>query len=246
MVKISESSMATYQEFQTQIRSVMNGFDSFEQAAQHFTSALHKNFEESIALARIFATVPYGQLPEENKKIVGGLARDKGVSELLNDNTLVLSLLGTSGDNPDWNNRKSSQGHVGIPLVSANFIEAIPMMSRLLKQLGLGLDWIGSADTSVVKHTIGSMSGVFYVADASQEVDRYGRKVIAAQDFVAQHGIKSVFGFGGGYLTGASTFSVTTIFMRESVSESQARLFASAMAFFKTVTGPLVSKKMFD
>ncbi len=136
------------------------------------------------------------------------------------------------------------KSHIGIPLVSAAFIDAIPMMSCLLRQLGMGLDWIDSADTSLVKHTIGSMSGVFFVPDAATEVDHHGRKIIAAQDFVAAHKVKSVFGFGGGYL-GTPTFAVTIIFLRETITQDKARQFAAGMAFFKGSTVDLVKQKIF-
>ena len=83
----------------------------------------------------------------------------------------MLSLLGTSGVKPAWNDRRQSQGHVGIPMVSAAFIEAILMMSRLLKQLGVRLDWIASHDSQIITKVMGEMSGVFFVADAATEVD---------------------------------------------------------------------------
>ena len=201
-------------------------------------------FKDSIVLVRLFATVPYGQLPKQNKDFVDGLASSKGVGKSIHDQTLVLSLLGTSGEGPAWNDRKDSQGHVGIPLVSAAFIDAIPMMSRLLKQLGLGLDWIDSTDTNLVKHTIGSMSGVFFVPDATTEVDQQGRKIIAAQDFVKAYKVKTVLGFGGGYM-GTSTFAVTIIFLRDTIEETKARQFAAGMAFFKAITGDLVKKRIF-
>lgn len=244
MAKISEAPATTLQAFQTNIRQRINGLGSFEEAAQHYTTTLYKEFKESIVLIRLFATVPYGQLPLQNKNFVDNLARSKGVGQSIHDRTLVLSLLGTSGEEPAWNERRNSQGHVGIPLVSAAFIDAIPMMSRLLKQLGLGLDWIDRGDTDVVKHTMGSMSGVFFVLDATSEVDHHGRKIIAAQDFVTTYTVKTVFGFGGGYL-GSSTFSVTIIFLRETLDESKARHFAAGLSFFKAITVDLVKRKIF-
>src|SRR5512144_2112177 len=99
-----------------------------------------------------------------------------------------------------WNDRRNSQGHVGIPLATSDFIEAIPMMSRLLKELGMGLDWIDSNDTSMVARALGSSSGLFYVPDAALEIDAKGRKVIAGQDFVKTHGVKTVFGMGGAFI----------------------------------------------
>jgi len=245
MAKISEAVTTSFRAVQDNLGQRIKALGSFEEAAQHYTAALYKEFEESIVLIRLFATVPYGQLPAQNKKSVDNLGRAKGVSASIHDQTLVLSLLGSSGKEPTWNDRRDSQGHVGIPLVSAAFIDAIPMMSRLLKQLGLGLDWIDQGDTAVVKQTIGSMTGVFFVPEAASEVDQRGRKIIVAEDFVQKYGIKTVFGFGGGYL-GSSTFSVTIIFLRETLSETDARQFAAQVGFFKTITADLVKQKIFS
>jgi hypothetical protein len=213
----------------------------FEGAAQLCTAKLYQQFKESMVLVRVFATVPYGRLPTTNKASVDKLALSKQVNHLLHPQTSVLSLFGSSGINAAWNDRKQSRGHVGIPLVSAAFIEAIPMMSRLLKQLGVRLDWITSNDSQVITKAVGSMSGFFYVADAASEVDIQGRKIIAAQDFVNTYGVKTVFGFGGGYL-GTDTFTVTIIFLRDLFQQSKAELF-SAVCSLKGCTAHLVKQQ---
>ena len=244
MAKIGDATTEDFKDFQEKLRETVSELGSFEEAAQHYTTAMYGTFKDSIVLVRLFATVPYEQLPKQNQAFVDGLASSKGVGKSIHDQTLVLSLLGTSGEMRTWNDPKDSQGHVGIPLVSAAFIDAIPMMSRLLKQLGLGLDWIDSDDTDLVKHTIGSMTGVFFVPDATSEVDHQRRKIIAAQDFVKAHKVKTVFGFGGGYL-GTSTFAVTIMFLRDAIDETKARQFAAGMAFFKAITADLVKKRIF-
>ena len=40
-----------------------------------------------------------------------------------------------------------------------------------------------------------------------------GRKIIAAQDFVAAHGVSSVFGIGGAYSTGQMVVIVLFLFL---------------------------------
>ncbi|MFH0940065.1 MAG: hypothetical protein V1899_12410 [Planctomycetota bacterium] len=57
-------------------------------------------------------------------------ADSKNIAHLVKNETLVLSLMGTRGDEPAWNDRRSSAGHIGIPLASADFINKIPMMIR--------------------------------------------------------------------------------------------------------------------
>lgn len=244
MATINAANVDLLKKLQETIRTGIMGVKSFEAASQRYTNAIYDTFQESIILVRQFTTVPYNALPGPNKAFVDRLAASKGVSSAMHDHTLVLSLLGTSGANPEWNDRARSQGHIGIPLASVAFIDAIPMMSRLLKQLGLGLDWIDSQDTQLVKKTMGSMGGVFFVPDAVTEVDQRGRKIIAAQDFVKAYHVKSVFGFGGGYL-GTRTFAVTIIFLREAIDKGKAGQIAAALATFKASTVNLVKTKIF-
>ncbi len=244
MQKISTAIPHDFEKLQNNIRAAIKTVDSFEEAAQIYTTTIYEAFKDSIVLVRLFATVPYGQLPPQNKTFVSDLAMSKGIHQLMHDETLVLSLLGTCGAQTNWNSRRTSQGHIGIPLVSTEFIDAIPMMSRLLKQLGLGLEWIGSHDTQLVTHTLGSMSGVFFVPEAMNEIDSKGRKIIVAQDFVTDNHVKTVFGYGGGYV-GTKTFTVTILFLQETITKHHANKFAGAMAFFKPLTVNLVKKKIF-
>jgi hypothetical protein len=196
-------------------------------------------FGDSIALARLFATFPMRGLPVENRAFVEEMARSANVSDQIAEETLVLSLLGTRGDSPEWNDRRQSKGHVGIPLVSSRFVDRIPMISRLLKQLGAGLDWIDRKDTDIVSETFGSLSGVFHVKDAASEVDTEGRKIIPAQDFVQASGVKSVIGIGGCYM-GTSVFFAIILFLREVVEHLVAERFMLQSNLFKTATLNLV------
>ncbi len=245
MARISEARFTDFKQTQQAIAEQIQGAASFEQAAQQYTTALYTQFRESIVLIRQFATVPYAELPESNKQFVSTLATSQGVRENLHAHTLVLSLVGTSGDKPAWNDRKQSRDHVGIPLISAQFIDAIPMMSRLLKQVGLGLDWINSQDATIAESTLGLMSGLFFVPDAATEVDSQGRKIITAQEFVTTHQVKTVCGFGGGYF-GTKTMVVTIIFLREAIKKQQAEFLASAMSRIRTLTGELVKTRIFQ
>ena len=110
---------------------------SLEEAAQKFTDTFYEEFGDSIILTRLFATVPFSELPAPNQSFVLALADSQGITSLVNDRLQVLSLLGTRGVASAWNARQDSKGHIGIPLASADFIDRIPMMSRLLKELGL-------------------------------------------------------------------------------------------------------------
>jgi len=220
--------------------------DTLVDAAQQYMSILYDELLESIILTRLFATIPFEDLPESNKEFVMSLAQASGVSKQIKNDTLVLSLLGTRGAKPEWNDRRESKGHVGIPLASSDFIDRIPMMSRLLTQLGAGIDWIDKTDTKLVTIVFKSVSGVFYVKDAETEVDSKGRKIIAAQDFVSEEGVKSVFGLGGCYVN-TSLFFTNIIFLREAIEKEVAERFEFQANKFKIATiGLAVKGRIFE
>ena len=215
--------------------STISKSKSLEEAAQKYMSILYDEMSESIVLTRLFAAIPFNNLPQQNKEFVTNLTRSVGIENLLREDSLIHSLLGTRGEKSEWDQRNQSKGHIGIPLISSKFIDKVPMMSRLLKQLGVGIDWIDSNDTELVKKTVGNLSGLFYVKDAKSEIDNNGQKIIAAQDFVEAFDVKTVFGFGGCYLN-SSVFFTTIIFVREFLEEKQVREFMVQTNIFKTAT----------
>lgn len=226
------------------IRAAVAGRPSLEEAAQGLTSALYAWFAESIVLARVFATVPFGELPSDNQAFVRSMAERKEAGHRLRDPTLVLSLIATAGVKPAWNQRRLSQDHAGIPLLSAEFVGEIPMISRLLSELGLSVEGLTSDDAGIVTRTLGSLSGMFYVGDARSAVDHRRRKVIAAQDFVEGSGVVTVFGFGGAYLLERSIV-VLVVFARERVDRLTAQLLGPSLSILKTATMRLVSEGRF-
>ncbi len=148
----------------------------------------------------------------------------------LRQTTPVLSLIGSCGQEQSWCDRRRSKGHVGIPLISSAFVRDIPMISRLLKELGVPVDWVDSHDSEMIVETTGSATGLFYVDDAATAVDSQERKIITAQDFVSQYGVKSVFGMGGSYSTGQ--IAVVVVFSRNQIPRPLAERFLSLAAFF--------------
>jgi len=241
MALISKLSLEDLVDLQNKIAGQVAGSTSLENAAQKYMSILYEALSESIILARFFATIPFEELLDPNKEFVANLAQSAGISELVKERTLVLSLLGSKGAKPEWNDRRNSQGHIGIPLASSDFIDRIPMMSRLLKQLGGGIDWIDTNDTELVAKTVKDLSGVFFVHDAKIEVDNKGRKIIAAQDFVEEEKVKTVFGIGGSYL-GTSLFFTTIVFVREFLDKDRVERFMLQANKFKTATLRLINE----
>jgi hypothetical protein len=217
------------------------GCGCLEDAAQKVTDLMYAEFKDSVVLARLFATVPLGMLPDSNREFVANIANAKGLTSRINNYTPILSLLGTSGEEKAWNDRHKSHGHVGIPLVSANFIDQIPMVSHLLKSLGFPSGWVTGDGTGIIQNIMGKMAGIFYVPDARTAVDEKGRKVIAAQDFVAKYNIRTVFGIGGGYAQEAA-FVVLIVFAREQLDEERTRCFLPLATVIKAATTGLLSR----
>ena len=65
--------------------------------------------------------------------------------------------------------------------------------------------------------------------------------MITAADFVAAYDVKSVFGMGGAYLSGALT--AVMVFSRLKVERSVAERFALLVSPFKAATSQLVSSE---
>jgi hypothetical protein len=222
-MRFEEVTPATIDALEKRTADELGGLDSLEAASQQFCDILYSTFEQSAVLVRVFATVPFAMLPASNRTFVERLAGDRA-RDVLGPKTPVLSLLGTRGAVPRWNSRHLSEGHVGIPLASAEFVDAIPMIASLVKQLGVAIEGAGDVETAIVTSSLGRAAGVFYVDDAATAVDSKNRRIITGRDFVQEHGVRTVFGFGGAYaLTG--TFVVTVVFTRETIARSQAERF---------------------
>lgn len=232
--RLDDMDVASVKLLWQQVAAEISAAEHLEAAAQTMARTLFERFPESVALARAFVTVPLEALPPPNLMFVRGLADRAGILADLKPTTPVLSLIGTFGTEAAWCDRRRSQGHIGIPLVSAAFVDGIPMVSRLLQQLGMELGWLERGDTAIIGKVLGSATGVFFVGEASQETDRQGRKVIAAQDFVADHRIRSVFGFGGSYFGGSIVTFI--LFCTRTIERAVAQRFAPLANLFKGAT----------
>jgi hypothetical protein len=226
-------------QLERQFQRAINRSTSLESAAQAYTRLVHEALRESIVLLRVFATVRARDLPEPNRAFAESLA--KSADQQLRDDTLVLSLIGSMGVEPAWCDPRRSTSHVGIPLVSREFVSRIPMISRLLQQLGIELDWFARNDTAIVGQTFGLQSGVFYVDDAATAVDIEGRNIIAAQEFVTNYRVRTVFGVGGGYV-GTPVYTTIITFCRDHVEQALAEEFRSHIDRFKAETEALAKQ----
>ncbi len=191
------------------LRSCVTGSESMEQAADALITHLADQLvdketgQRSCVLARLFVTLPLGRLeaPLEDAARTA-LAADGALAGDVTD-VRCLTLLATVGDAPEWCSRHRSQAHRVLPLHTAQAVQRSPMVSELLRQLGVDAAALtDGAGSGLLVARPGASLGVFHVEHAE------GSPHVPAQaEFVAQFGIRSVLGFGG-ILPGGELYAV--------------------------------------
>jgi hypothetical protein len=180
------------------LRETATGAPTLEMSAQRVCRFLYDELhgpdgQRACALVRCYKTHSYGSLDAE----LQSFARDALGSVLPRPTMKVLTLMATVGQSVAWNSRHLSRGHKAVPLPSREIVEKAPMISQLIKELGLELDYVLQPSPDIVKELAGKKHGVFHVEHA---VD--SPYIPAQQEFVVRFGIKSVLGFGGLMPTG--------------------------------------------
>jgi hypothetical protein len=242
-VKFAEADNAAWTSTLDDLRARLRDCGTLECAAREVSRQLHERFRESTVLARVYALVKHGEVPPEVATFVRGLAERAGDASRVTDATPVLSLLGTHGIEEEWCDRRRSKGHQGIPLLSGAFVDEIPMLARLLRELGIDLAWLDEAPEVVTRRLLGGFNGIFYVNDAATARDAQGRRIIPAADFVEKYGVKTVFGNGGFYPDG--TLVVCIVFTRETLPRPTVERLASLISMLKGETFGVVRPRRF-
>ena len=209
---------------------------SFEEAAQLFVETLSGWRANEVVLARMYATLPFGDLPPEARE---ALRARSALAPA--DDTTVLTLLGSHGVEPSWRSRRASRNHGFIPLLGAKALRSAPMLARLLVELGVDLRAFEIGAGGGHRLLLGGLNGVFYVADAATDRDEFGRLVVPDQAFVADHGVRTVWGVGGLYPN--RSIAACIVFLRRELSRAQAERRAPLITTFKLATTSLVSQK---
>lgn len=165
------------------------------------------------ALVRFYKTHKLRSLDERRKQFVN----TRGGGDLP-PNTPCLTLLATRGDEDAWNDVLLSTGHLAIPLRNREAVTELPMVARLVQQLGVDLGPIFDNDGTLVFQDAQRTCNVFHVAEA------HGSPYVPAQaSFVEKYGIQSVIGFGGVLPTG--DFFAIIMFTKVHISPAVADLF---------------------
>lgn len=199
-----------------------------------YHTLVDSNQTKACVLARFYTTVRY----EELGVVLKGIVRANLESQRPTPDMKCLTLLGTAGDKPAWNSRKTSVGHQAIALPSPEIVKQSPMISQLMHQFGLD---IGAflADDPQFMVTSKKTYNVFYVPEA------YQSPYVPAQDqFVVPMRVRSVVGFGG-LLPSGNLFAVI-LFFKVVISQDIAELFKSLALTIRGLALPYDQKAVFS
>ena len=215
---------------------------SLESAAQAITRHLYQSLWDlpsdrpAAALVRLYRTVSYSMLEPELQNIAtAALERRRPWPEMKS-----LTLMATAGDRPEWNSRHLSEGHRAIPLPSAEAIARLPMVSRLLSQLGVDpRELVGAARSPILTNEARPSTNVFHVAEA------VGSEFVPAQeDFVKPLGIRSVVGFGG--RLGVGDLYAVIVFSRVAIDRATADMMGYLGSDVRMAVVPTLARPLFN
>jgi hypothetical protein len=216
------------------------GSGSMEETANRIVRCLYDQLgagvsgERACALVRFYKTHAYGGLPPDLQAFANGILGDEAGS----DDMKCLTLLATVGQNAKWTSRANSEGHKAIPLPSEDFVGRIPMISRLVTQLGLELGQLLRPDPTILLDLHERTYNVFHVDEA------VGSPYIPAQaDFVIPYGVRSVLGFGGILETG--DLYAVILFSKALISRAVAERFKPLALKVREAVAPLAGEAVF-
>lgn len=219
------------------LRNMGQGAGNMETAANKIVRNLYDQFvdkksgNKACALVRLFKTHPYKDLDKELQEFAAELLGHQPEPP----ESKCLTLLATAGERPEWNSRQQSNGHKAIPLISEKFVMAVPMISNLVKQLGLEISQVVRPETGIILDLSKRKYNVFHVPDA------LGSPMIPSQDnFVVPFGVKSVVGFGGVFPSG-NLFAVI-LFAKVSIKRGIADQFKTLALDTKLALLPFENK----
>ncbi|MEA2685794.1 MAG: phosphoserine phosphatase RsbU/P [Actinomycetota bacterium] len=207
----------------TTMRAVADGATSMEEAATSVVSHLRSQFvdketgDSALPLVRFYLT----QRIDELEPALQDFARAAATSEeYAGPGVVCLTLLATAGEEPGWNDRRASVAHKAIPLPSVEAVHRLPMVSRLIEDIGIDPRHLVDPDPALFHDMEERAYDVFLVPEA-----RDCPHLPDQDGFVIPYGIRSVVGFGGALPDGA--FFVVVLFSRVPIPASTRDGFAA-------------------
>jgi hypothetical protein len=241
MYDLSRFSLSDMTRCGIELRRLGAGASSLEEVAGRAVGHLYHQLGSSgggtnaCALVRTFITLPYERLEPRQQLFAARVLPD--VAE--NPGIKCLTLLATAGDQPAWNTRQASEGHQALPLPSEESIARSPMISQLIRQLGVEVGALLKADSGFVVDDGQHTFNVFHIPDA------LGSPYIPAQEeFVRPYGIRSVLGFGG--LLPPGELFATILFSKTSIPSNVAELFKTLALNMKVALLPFSDGRVFS
>lgn len=239
MYDLTQFTLADMTRCGAELRRFGSESKSMEQAAAGIVRYLYERLgysnsdQRSCVLVRFYKTHPYGDLApdlqEFSRSMMPGVSLDLA--------TKCLTLLGTAGDQPEWNYPHKSRGHRAIPMPSAHIVDQIPMIAQLVRQFGLEVNTLLAPKPEIIQELDRRTYNVFYVQPAKDSP-----YIPAQKEFVAPHHVESVLGFGG-VLPEGNLFAVI-MFAKVPIPVSTAEMFRTValnvkMAILPFVEGPI-------
>lgn len=224
------------------IRRSAAGAATLESAALGITRYLQSSLWDVAAdlpgsvLVRLYRTVSYSRLePGLQEFATAALQRRKPWPDMK-----CLTLMASAGVRAEWNSRHTSVAHRAIPLPSAEVIARLPMVARLVSQLGVDAKELTEPDRGPMVANEGRPStNVFHVAEA------LGSEFVPAQDdFVKPMGVRSVVGFGG--QLGVGDLYAVIVFSRVHIDRSTADIIGYLGSDVRMAIVPTLARPLFN
>lgn len=214
----------------------LQGCRSVEEACQFFSSELYERCrfgpdqERSLVLSRIYLSLPFAALDPGSAQF----AREKFRLDP-KPQDLFLSLVGTSGDRPEWCDRKRSEGHRAIPL-DRQTVTTVPMLARCFQQIGFDPDVVLKPGEGIHLEGVSRSFGLFHVEEA------LGSPYVPAQDtFVVPFRVRTALGCGTMLPNGS--ISIWIAFSRRTITQQAAVPLVPMMPAFWHVVQPLYRRR---
>ncbi len=215
---------------------------SLEEAADGIVSGLYEMLGDatldgpSVALARFYRTISFANLEPELQEVAAAILTEHSGQPLAA--MKCLTLMASAGLEPTWNSRHTSARHRVIPLPSPTAVERLPMVSRLISEMGMSVANLVEAGLDPMVEPETGRARIFHVEEAG------GSPYIPDQpDFVRRYGIRSVIGFGSSLRSG--DLWAVILFTRVSVNLEVARLFRMLATDIKIAILPVLSNRFF-
>ena len=134
------------------LREAASGAASLEASAHRtcrflYDELLGPDARRACALVRCYKTHPFGTLEPDLQNFARGVLGE----ETPRASMKCLTLMATVGQSAAWNSRQLSRNHRTIPLPSPEIVEKAPMISQLIKELGVKLSTVLKPSPEIVK-----------------------------------------------------------------------------------------------